>query len=154
MAHPRDPNEPLPTPLAEAYAQARATGLGPVDAAAKVGLKAYRDVERRATFRERLRVLEAEQAPVDSTLVLEDIVKGRKQVLKEALAAKHFGHANEAMDKLEELYERYPQLRGDAPARASSEVEKQEGPRPKLSRLEKRMKHRAALSVVPEAEGA
>lgn len=151
MAHPRDPNEPLPTPLAEAYAQARATGLGPVDAAAKVGLKAYRDVERRATFRERLRVLEAEQAPVDGTLMLLDIVKGRKQVLKEALAAKHFGHANEAMNKLEELYAKYPHLRGDAQP-ASGEFEKpEETAKPRGSRLQRRMAHRAGLSVVPEA---
>lgn len=149
-----NPETPLPDATQEAYVQARAKGTGPAQAAKETGCARYRLVERQQAFTARLKLLSG-AVTSDPTLTLEFLVVELKRTISGARAAGQYKNANEALAQLCELYADYPHLRGDAQPAASGDVEKpEEAAKPKLSRLEKRMKHRAALSVVPEAEGA
>lgn len=140
-----DPLEPLPDPAHEAYVQQRALGMGPTEAAAAVGLKAFKLVERHASFRGRLESLLRAAAQHDPTIKLGWLVQELKRTAASARGAGQFKNANEALAKLAELYERHPELRGD-----------KEPPRPAAvisaaDQLERRAAREARLSVVSEA---
>lgn len=138
-----NPATPLPDPAHEAYAQQRALGIGPTQAAAAVGLRDYRRIERQISFKERLAELSDEAAP-DAVLTLPWLVMQLKRTVTSARAANQFKNANEALSQLAELYKQHPELRGDAPQRKQG-AERAETPQERRARL------RSRLAVVPEA---
>lgn len=141
-----NPATQLPDATHEAYVLARSQGMGPTEAAAKVGLDNFRVVERKASFRDRLQLLQmSADGPVDPKLTLEFLVVERKRALARALASNQLKIADQHLSKLEELYAKHAELRGDvakkeAPASAAQQT-----------REERRAAHRAELSVVTEA---
>jgi hypothetical protein len=137
-----NPESPLPDATQEAYVQARAKGMGPAQAAEATGLPRYRLVERQAAFTARLKLLSGEVTD-DPTLTLQFLVTELKRTVSGARSAGQFRNANEALSQLAELYERHPELRGDAP--------KKEAPAAPATREERRAAHRGRLAVVPEA---
>lgn len=119
-----DPLEPLPDPAHESYVQRRAQGEGPTEAAAAVGLKAFKLVERHASFRGRLEALLRAAAQHDPSITLGYLVVELKRTVASARGAGQHKNANEALSQLAELYHKHPELRGDAatqkPAQPSS----------------------------------
>jgi hypothetical protein len=138
-----DPLEPLPDPAHEAYVQRRAQGLGPTEAAAAVGLKAFKLVERHASFRGRLEALLRAAAQHDPTITLGWLVVELKRTVASARGAGQHKNANEALSQLAELYAKHPELRGDAAEGAA--------PPAPGTRQERRAGHRGRLAVVPGA---
>lgn len=109
-----DPLEPLPDPAHEAYVQQRALGMGPTEAAAAVGLKAFKLVERHASFRGRLEALLRAAAQHEPNITLGYLVVELKRTVASARGAGQHKNANEALAQLTELYLKHPDLRGDA----------------------------------------
>jgi hypothetical protein len=150
MAPPvHDPLQPLPDPAHEKYVQQRALGLGPTEAAAAVGLKNFRLVERHASFRARLEALLRSAAEHDSTITLGYLVVELKRTAASARGAGQHKNANEALRQLAELYVKHPELRGEVAAK--SEPAKAVAP---TELAAKRAAREARLSAVPaEAAG-
>jgi hypothetical protein len=82
-----DPLEPLPDPTHEAYAQQRALGMGPTEAAEAVGLRAFRLVERHASFRGRFEALLRAAAQHDPRITLGWLVVELKRTAASARGA-------------------------------------------------------------------
>lgn len=147
MAPPvHDPLEPLPDPAHERYVQQRALGLGPTEAAAAVGLKGFRLVERHASFRARLEALLRAAAQHDQTITLGWLVVELKRTVASARGAGQHKNANEATKQLAELYAKHPELRGDKePPKAAVVVSADE-------QRERRAQREARLSVAAANE--
>lgn len=144
MAPPvHDPLEPLPDPAHEAYVQQRALGMGPTEAAAAVGLKSFRLVERHASFRGRLEALLRAAAQHDPSITLGYLVVELKRTVASARGAGQHKNANEALSQLAALYAKHPELRGDAKEKPAAPAAG--------TRTERREAHRGRLAVVPEA---
>ena len=131
--------------MQEAYAQVRAQGVGPAQAAQRTGLQGYRGVERQVAFRERLRELTGDVVD-DPGVTLQWLVSELKRTVHGARTAGQYKNANEATKQLAELYAKHPELRGDKdaarPALVISAAEQ----------LERRAQREARLSVAAANE--
>lgn len=137
-----NPATPLRDAAQELYVQQRAKGVGPTQAADIAGLANYRAVERQVAFKARLAELSG-VAAADPTITLHWLVSELKMTVSGARAANQYKNATEALSQLAELYERHPELRGDAA--------KPQAPAAPATREERRAGHRGRLAVVPEA---
>lgn len=137
------PLEPLPDPAHEAYVQQRALGMGPTEAAEKVGLKGFKLVERHASFRARLEALLRSAAEHEPNITLGYLVIELKRTAASARGAGQHKNANEALRQLAELYAKHPELRGD--------VARKEAPVAATTREQRRAANRGLLSAVPGA---
>jgi hypothetical protein len=138
-----NPATPLRDAAQELYVQQRAKGVGPTQAADIAGLANFRSVERQVAFKSRLAELSG-AAAADPTITLHWLVSELKMTVSGARAANQYKNATEALSQLAELYERHPELRGDA-----AKPQAPTGAQP--TRQQRRSSLRARLSVVSEA---